>query len=144
MKDFTSGNSLATDHWGDTGVAAMMDEFTPVFETGYPSNGFAQRMGSGANQVLDEAVSGNGLVLTSLGMPKDADGVDTTGTNLFGKDYFYQYIRNELCVLSAGTWGYTSAAGVWHSHWNNYRPASNAAVGFACASYPEKAAIAAL
>jgi len=108
MKDFTSGTSSPTDHWGATGVAAMMDVFTPVFETTYPNNGFVQRMGSGANQVLDESIDGNGFLLTSVGMPKDMDGVDTSGTNLFGKDYFgcwrlgfelelLSYVFEQLC-----------------------------------------------
>jgi hypothetical protein len=78
-----------------------------------------------------------------LGIPKDADGADTTGTNLFGKDYFYQYIRNELCVLSAGAWNSGSYAGVWPSHWYGHRSHSANTAGFRCACYPVKAAIAA-
>ena len=136
MKDFTSGNSGTTDHWGAVGVAAMMTEFMPVFEAGYPSNGFAQRMGSGANQVLSEAVNGNGAELRMVGMPKDADGVDTVGTNQFGKDYFYQYIQNELCVRSGLAWGSGSLAGVWGASWGGSRSGSGSAVGFRCACYP--------
>lgn len=136
MKDFTSGHSAATDHWGTTGVAAMMEVFAPAFNSAYPSNGFTQRMGSGANQVLSEAINGNLAILTSLGIPKDGDGADTAGTNLFGKDYFYQYIRNELCVLSGGSWNNGSSAGVWNSNWNYYRSDSSSSVGFRCACYP--------
>lgn len=120
-QDFTSGNSAATDHWGATGVAAMMEPFDMVFETEYPGNGFTQRMGSGENQVLSEAVSGNGIILTCFGIPKNADGVSTSGTNLFGLDYFYQYIRNELCVRSGGGWSADSYAGVWGSDWGHAR-----------------------
>jgi len=134
MKDFTSSNSGATDHWGATGVAAMMDAFTPAFESG---GAFGQRMGSGANQVLDEVTSGNGWLLTALGLPQDADGIDTTGTNLFGKDYFYQYIRNELCVRSCGYWSSTSTAGVWFVGLVYYRVGSSNYVGLRCACYPE-------
>lgn len=136
MKGFTHGNTLDTDHWGATGVAAMMTEFTPVFETGYPSNGFAQRMGSGTQQVLSEAVDGNGAVLRSVGMPATADGVDTTGTNQFGKDYFYQHIVNDLCVLSGGPWSHSSSAGVWYCFLYNSRASSSNYVGFRCACYP--------
>jgi len=136
MKDFTPGNSSPSDHWGTTGIAAMMEEFTMPFETVYPNNGFAQRIGSEANQVLSEAVTGNGRVLTSLNLPKDKDGVDTSGTNLFGKDYFYQYIQNELCVLSCGSWNLSSLAGVFYSSWHNYRTYSHSGVGFRLACYP--------
>lgn len=137
MSDFTSGNSTATDHWGSTGVAALMDSFVPPFETGYSDNGFAQRMGSGANQVLDESTSGAGYILTGLGIAKDKDGIDTTGTDLFGKDYLYQYIRNELCLRSCAHWNHGSYAGVWASYWSGYRAASYYNVGFRAACYPE-------
>ena len=133
MKDFTPGNSGATDHWGATGVAAMMDAFMPAFETGYPNNGWSQRYGSGANQVLAEDISGNNWLLSGLGLPKDAGGIDTGGTNLFGKDYFYQYIRNELCLLSCASWHNASYAGVWYAHWSNYRASSYNYVGFRAA-----------
>jgi hypothetical protein len=137
MKDFTSGNSGATDHWGAAGCANMMQEFAPVFETCYPNNGFAQRLGSGANQVLSEAVSGAGWLLAGIGSPKDADGIDVIGTNLFGKDYWYQYIRNELCFRSCAFWSGGSSAGVGASHWYYYRAHSDYAVGLRLACYPE-------
>jgi len=133
MKDFTSGTAAATDHWGATGVAAMMDAFAPPFES---AGVFVQRMGSGANQVLSEAVSGAGWLLTGMGFPKDAGGTDTTGTNLFGKDYFYQYIRNELCRLSCASWDSTSRAGVWALHWGTARANSSHDIGWRCACYP--------
>jgi hypothetical protein len=131
--DFTSGTSLSTDHWGATGVAAMMEEFTPEFLT---ANGFTQRYGSGANQVLSTELSGNDFELLQMGFPIQ-DGIDSTGTNLFGKDYFYQYIRNELCVLSCGSWSHNSPAGVWTVHWHLDRTHSDSRVGFRCACYPD-------
>ena len=134
MKDFTPGNTLATDHWGATGVAAMMDAFVPALKT-TAGGALAQRFGSGANQVLSEAVSGAAWLLSGLGLPKDAAGMDTTGTDLFGKDYFYQYIRNELCLLSGGSWYYGSDAGVWSVVWYDYRAGSSSYVGFRCAAY---------
>jgi len=136
MKTFTSGNSAATDHWGATGVAAMMEEFTPVFETS-GGGALAQRMGSGANQVLSGGLSGSSWLLTGMGSPKDADGIDTSGTNLFGTDYYYQYIRNDMCLLSSGNWNYTTYAGVWNVHWDYYRTNSSNYVGFRAACYPD-------
>ena len=136
MKDFTSGNTAATDHWGATGVATMMESFTPAFETSYAVNGFAQRYGSGANQVLSEAINGANWKLTGLALPKDANGIDTAGTNEFGKDYYYQYIRNQLCGRSFGDWSGSSGAGVWFLPWNGYRTASGYSVGWRSACYP--------
>jgi len=135
MKDFTSGDSEATDHWGAAGVAAMMDAFAPAFETGYPNNGYPQRYGSGENQVLSEEASGADWLLTGLGLPKDKDAIDTTGTNLFGKDYFYQYLRDALCLRSCGAWSPGSGAGVWDVAWDHYRTHSHYNVGFRAACY---------
>ena len=137
MKDFSSGNSSATDHWGATGVAAMMDSFVPAFETAYPNNGFAQRFGSGGNQVLSEALFGAGWLLAGLGFPKDQDGVDTTGTNAFGKDYYYQYIRNELCLLSCASWSHGAYAGVWSAFWHHTRASGSSLVGGRLGLYAE-------
>jgi hypothetical protein len=137
MKDFTSGNSAATDHWGATGVAAMMEEFTPAFETVYSGNGFAQRFGSGGNQILSENIFGTAWLLSGIGFPKDKDGIDTTGTNAFGKDYYYQYIRNELCLLSCGSWYHSTNAGVWYVYWYNSRANSYSYVGGRAGLYPE-------
>jgi len=132
MKDFTSGNSAATDHWGATGVAAMMDILTLSYVTG--NDGWIY-YGNGANQVLAEDVSGNSWILTGLGFPESIDGLSAVGTNLFGKDGFYRYIRNELCVLSCHYWGGTSTAGVWASTLHGYREGSDYYVGFRCESH---------
>lgn len=136
MADFTSGNTGVTDHWGVTGVAAMMDGFNTSFETTYPNNGYAQKFGDGANQVLGEATSGNEYVLSGLGVPKDTDGISAAGTNLFGLDYYHQYIRNELFLLAGVTWNVASDAGVWGVSWGSFRTASLSTVGFRSACYP--------
>jgi hypothetical protein len=133
MKSFTHGNTGATDHWGATGVAAMMEVFTPPFKSGF---GFAMRFGSDTHQVLSEALSGAGWTLAGLGFPKDGAGVDATGTNLFGKDYFYQYIVNELCLLACDFWSLGSSAGVWSALLLLARGSSSHSVSFRCGCYP--------
>jgi hypothetical protein len=140
MRDFTSGNTLATDQWGATGVAAMMDTLdaatvASMFKT-TTGGAFAQRYGSGANQVLDESLSGAGWTKTCLGLVKSEAGIDTSGTNLFGQDYYYQYIRNDLCALSCGSWNNGSGAGGWYLALSNGRTNSGGNVGFRCACYP--------
>lgn len=135
FKDFTGGSTLSTDHFGATGVAAMMEPFAPAFRTDYPNNGFVQRFGAGANQVLDPATSGAGWQLAGLGLPK-ALGASTAGTSLFGSDYFYQYIRNELCPRSGLSWDYGTSAGPWAVSLNYSRTDSSDLVGFCAASYP--------
>ena len=135
MANFTGGNTLATDHFGAVGVAANMDAFTPAFATAYSGNGFLQKVGNGANQVLSPDLTGNGAVLRSLGVPIAA-GMSTTGSNWFGQDYFYQYIINELCLLSGANWLGGSGAGVWASYWANPQRYSARDVGFRAACYP--------
>ena len=134
MKTFTGGNTLATDHWGATGVAALMEAVTPNFATGAGANGFAQKYGNSTNQVLEEETSGNAWLLTGLGLPKAA-GMSAAGSNLFGLDYYDQYIRNELCLVSGGRWNYTSDAGVWDLDLSSNRTDSYYAVGFRSAAY---------
>ena len=135
MANFTGGNTLATDHFGAVGVAENMEAFTPAFATTDSSNGFAQRAGNGANQVLSPDLTGNGSVLRSLGVPI-ASGMSTTGSNLFGQDIFHQYIRNELCLLSGARWDDGSSAGVWASYWSLPSWVTYYSVGFRSASYP--------
>lgn len=134
MANFTSGNTLTTDHFGAVGVAANMEAFTPAFSATYPNNGFSQRLGNGANQVLSPDLTGNSAVLRSLGMPI-AIGVSLAGTNLFGQDYFYQNIRNELCLRSGAYWLDGSDAGVFASTCYGTRTNSDRGVGFRSASY---------
>ena len=135
MKTFTNGATGAADHWGATGVAAMMDEFVPAFNAS-SGGAFAMRFGSSSNQVLSAALSGAGWLLTGLGIPKDADGLSSAGTDLYGKDYFYQYIRDALCLIACGRWSHATVAGVWVASWSDARAYSFGLVGFRAACYP--------
>jgi len=134
MKDFTAGTTLATDHWGATGIAAMMDSFVPPFKT-TGGVAFSQRYGSGGNQVLSEATSGAGYLLTGLGFPKDGAAIDGTGTDTFGNDYYYQYIKNQLCLISCSSWSSGAAAGVWYAYWGFARSDSSGNAGGRAACY---------
>jgi hypothetical protein len=133
MKDFTQDNTTATGHWGATGVAEMMDRIVMPWGDG---DVFGQRFGSGGNQVLSEVTSGAGYIISGLGLPKDSNGTDTTGTNLFGKDYYYIYVANEMCLLVAYGWNHATIAGVWGAIFDGVRGGSNVAVGFRAACYP--------
>lgn len=134
MRDFTAGVALASDHWGAVGAAANFQPITPRFRTDYPNNAAAQRFGSGAAQVLSSATAGHDWLLAGAGQPQ-AGGVSVAGSNQFGADYCYQYVRNELCLGAGGSWSYSSAAGVWAVLWNSARTNSYDIVGFRAASY---------
>lgn len=134
-KDITGGNTLATDAWGATGVAAHSSVIVPTFRTDYPNNSAAQRYGNGTTQVFSAATSGDDWVRAALGMPATATGLSSGGTALFGSDYYYQYQANELCPLAGGAWTNSSAAGVWAVFWSSVRTLSSHYVGFRAASY---------
>lgn len=129
----TSGAALATDHWGATGVAALFDAVTPNFATTYSANGVVQRYGNGANQVFGWA-SAAARALSMAGLPAAA-GMSTGGSNLMGLDYYYQYIRDQLCVGSRGSWGGGSGAGGRARLLPDARAHAFASVGFAASRY---------
>ncbi|MDT3708165.1 MAG: ubiquitin-activating E1 FCCH domain-containing protein [Thiobacillus sp.] len=135
-KNLTGGNTLATDQFGAIGVAAHSVALPMTFRTDYSQNGFDKRFGRSANAVLDAATSGDGWARTALGLPL-AGGISdgASGSNLFGIDQFYQYVRNELCPIAGENWNTSSAAGVWAVHCSYYRGYSSVTVGFRCASF---------
>ena len=137
MRDFTSGASLATDHWGATGVAAMMDEIALPLAALPGGSPMLQRFGNAANQVLSSDTSGAGHVLTGIGHPMTVNGMSTTGTDLFGKDQISQYFRDQLCVISGGAWYHGSYAGVFARYLYSARYDSNISFGLRCACYPD-------
>ena len=134
MKNVTSGNTLATDHWGATGVAAQFDAITLSFLTIYPNNANYERFGSGSNPVLSAATSGAEWIKAGAGLPV-AGGWGASGATQFGQDMLYQALVNELCPISGSNWGDNSAAGVWSLYLANTRSTSGSLVGCRAALY---------
>jgi hypothetical protein len=132
MKDFTHDNTTATGHWGATGVAAMMDRIVMPWGDG---DALAQKFGDGTNQVLSEATSGVGYILAGMGFPKDANGNSPTGTNLFGLDYYYTYVRDAMFFLVSYYWGLAANAGVWSVNFDDGRAYAYVSVGARSACY---------
>jgi hypothetical protein len=114
-------------------VAAQFDAVTLNFATTYPNNIYDLRLGNGANAAFDMSTA-NGRALTMLGLPA-AGGLSTAGTSMFGTDRCQQYMRDQLCVFSRGSWGTGSGAGSRDRNLSHLRTNANANVGFACASY---------
>jgi hypothetical protein len=129
----TSGVTLATDHWGATGVAAQFDAATLNFATTYPNNVYDQRYGNGANAVFDMSTA-NSRALAMMGLPAAA-GMSTAGSNAMGTDRFHQRMVDMLCVISRGYWVNGSDAGSRHRYLGHHRSGAYSTVGFACASY---------
>lgn len=126
----TSGNTLATDAWGATGLAAMYDNIGATYEAMTAAN--ANKPFGAAGQVLSNATSGTAWAAAGAGIPLSTG---TGGSNQFGNDYFYDARPNELCVISGGAWNAGSTAGVWALVLSAVRGDSDVSVGFRAASY---------
>lgn len=131
MRDFTAGSTLSTDHWGATGVAAMMEVVS------LPGDGsvFWSNLGSGANQVFSPAISGGGWHLTGMGVPQPGCR-SAFGTNLFGADSLALFVVPDTIPLAAGASSWGSACGVWQVYLGHNRTTTYALVGFRAACYP--------
>jgi hypothetical protein len=133
MKNMTGGNTLATDLWGATGIAALYTSLGTTYQS-LTDTDTAKLYGS-TSQVFSAATSGNDWNAAGLGIPLLAG---TGGTNAFGNDGLYDYApsgKNELCPLSGGSWYSSSDAGVWAFYLYAVRGNSNYNVGFRSALY---------
>jgi hypothetical protein len=130
MKNLTGGNTLATDLWGATGIAALYDSLGATYEAATASS--TNKPYGSAAQVLSAATSGLAWQWAGLGQPL-AGGVG--GSNQYGSDGFWDYRPNELCALSGGDWGQAAVAGVWACYLGHVRSSSIDFVGFRSALY---------
>ena len=132
MKNVTGSNTLATDLWGATGIAALYDDLGTSYQVWRETGSDRSISYGAATQVFSEATSGNAWNWAGVGgMLTTGDG----GTNAFGNDIFYDYKPNEMCPISGGSWGSSSYAGVWALNLNLVRTSSNSDVGFRAALY---------
>lgn len=130
MKSVTGGNTLATDLWGATGLAALYTNLGATYGAALASSTL-KTFGSAA-QVFSEAVSGNAWLAAGAGIPL-VGGVG--GTNAFGSDGFWDYRPADMCPLAGGGWNNYSSEGVWALTLGNVRGASSDNGGFRAALY---------
>lgn len=132
MKAVTGGNTLATDLWGATGIAALYDDLGTAYGAWRETGADRTTYYGSAGQVFDAATSGNAWNWAGAGgMLATGDG----GTNAFGSDFFYDYKPNELCPISGGHWSSAADAGVWALGLSYVRSGSYAYMGFRSALY---------
>ena len=133
MKDVTGGNTLATDLFGATGIAALYDSLGTTYEALWATA--ANRtiyFGNATNQVFSAATSGNAWNYAGLGAPLAA-GIG--GVSAFGNDVIFDYKPNEMAPFSGGYWYDAYNAGVWAVNLSAYRTYSSDIVGFRSALY---------
>ena len=133
MKDVTGSNTLATDLFGATGIAALYDSLGTTYEALWATA--ANRtiyFGNAASQVFSAVTSGNAWNYAGLGAPLAA-GIG--GVNAFGNDGLYDYKPNEMAPFSGGDWDNSSIAGVWAFYLFSSRTSSGYNIGFRSACY---------
>jgi len=130
VNTITSGNTLATDAWGATGLAAMYTDIGATY--GALTASSTNKVFGSASQVLSEATSGTAWAMAGAGVPL-ATGVG--GSNQFGNDYFLDYRPNEMCPLAGGNWDASSLAGVWALYCGLVRGGSSDSGGCRSALY---------
>lgn len=132
MKNVTGGNSLATDLFGATGLAAMYTNIGATYGA-ITASGSWKYVGNAA-QVFSEATSGTAWAMACAGIPLVGG---TGGTNAFGNDGLYDPTPrvNEMALLSSGYWSASSIAGVFYRHLSYARADSGASLGFRSALY---------
>lgn len=130
MAAVTGGNTLATDLWGATGLAAMYTNIGATYGAFTTSN--TNKVFGSAAQVLSEATSGTAWAAAGAGIPL-VGGVG--GSNQFGNDYMLDYRPADMCPIVGGSWSGSSDAGVWALHCSAVRGASGTGVGARAALY---------
>lgn len=132
MKDLTGGETLATDLWGATGIAALYDDLGTAYESWRETGADRAVTYGNAAQVFSAATSGNAWNWAGAGgMLATGDG----GTTPFGSDIFYDYKPDKMCPRSGGSWDNASGAGVWALNLAGVRSNSGVYVGFRSACY---------
>ena len=133
MKDVTGSNTLATDAFGATGIAAMYDDLGTTYEALWATGADRNVLyGNAVSQVFSASTSGNSWNYAGLGAPLAA-GIG--GTNSFGNDRLEDRRVNELAPVSGGSWGNSSNAGVWALNLTYARSNSTGGIGFRSALY---------
>jgi hypothetical protein len=132
MKNVTGSNTLATDLFGATGLAAMYTDLGTTYGAITKSGGW--KYFGAATQVFSEATSGTAWAVAGCGIPLLAG---TGGTNAFGNDGLYDPTPavNEMAFLSSGGRADSSYAGVWCADLSSTRPNSSPSIGFRSALY---------
>ena len=130
VNTITASNTLATDCWGATGLAAMYTSIGTTY--GALTASSSNKIFGSAAQVLSEATSGTAWAMAGAGVPL-VGGVG--GSNQFGNDYMLDYRPNEMCPVVGGNWSSSSGAGVWALDCGPVRADASAYYGLRAACY---------
>lgn len=129
----TSGATTASDAWGAAGIAANYESLgASIGALTGASRGM--KIGSGTQQVFSNATSGEEWQASCAGIPLSTS-VDSTGTDLFGHDGFYDSRVDDMCPLAGGFWYYGALSGVWDVYFTGSRANGGRHIGVRAALY---------
>jgi hypothetical protein len=108
----TSGATAANDAWGASGIAANYESLGARIGalTGVTPKPF--QIGNSAQQVFSSATTGKDWQASCAGIPLST-GVNSVGTDLFGRDFFYDTRVDDMCPSSGGFWRIGENSGIW-------------------------------
>lgn len=131
----TSGNTLSSDAWGVTGIA---ENYQSLGTSNGALTGVTRSLyiGNGSQQVFSNQLTGLEWQASCAGLPLAA-GVSISGSDLFGRDQFYDYRTDNLCPMSGGDWSYKASSGVWCTYLTNGYSSSSNNIGVRAALYVE-------
>jgi len=127
------GETLATDHWGAAGLAALLEPVTLNHRTDYPNNLYSWRLGNGASQVFGWGSAAE-RQQTMAGLPTPY-GSGPAGSAQMGNDNWYVRPAQWLCVISRGYWSNGSSAGARARGLSSTRASASYTVGFAASCF---------
>ena len=130
VNTITSGDTIGTDAWGATGLAAMYTNIGATYGALTASNSM-KSFGS-ATQVLSNATTGAAWAAAGAGIPLVGG---TGGSNKFGSDGLWDYRPTYMCPISGAGWVGAAYAGVWALNCSLVRGSPYDTCGFRSALY---------
>ena len=98
----------------------------------------SKKYGNRNHQIFSNHIKGfgNEYLFTNLGLPKNNNSISSFGSSLFGNCSIYNRYRNNLCVVSGGSWSDGENSSILTIDFNFTRTCSDVRVGFRLACHP--------
>ena len=124
----------ANNAWGNAGhIATLYDYEEGLLPWGADVDWI--NYGNVIEGVVQQVFGQAEYARTNAGIQRSNDAMSVAGTNLFGTDGCYRYIRHNLFPLCGGLWVSSGRSGVFARFWFYTRSIAYGTVGFRAAAY---------